>query len=107
MDELVLESFKLNSRVKVNVLVGYEPTEDDEEKKIFWNICKNRVGIGFRLCILGYLNGWTGDGVRPDITGAFGVPAEWWNSVLKGVCVLVTGVCLSRQGWQGVKMEWR
>ena len=57
--------------------------------------------------------------MRAGITGgAFGVPGENDNvrrvrsSVLKGDCVRVihtfsTGVCISTQGWQGVKMEWR
>ena len=29
------------------------------------------VGNGYRLCILGYLNGWIGDKTRAGITGAF------------------------------------
>ena len=85
-------------------MVWYKPTEDGEERDIFWNDLDRVVGIGFRLCILGCLN-W----VRAGITGAFGVPGEWWNSMLKGVCVLVThslsiGACISTQGWQGVEM---
>ena len=36
----------------------------------------DRVGSGYRLCILGDLNGWVGDRVRPGITGAFGVQGE-------------------------------
>ena len=34
------------------------------------------VGNGYRLCILGDLNGWTGDRTRASITGVFGVPEE-------------------------------
>ena len=34
------------------------------------------VGNGYRLCILGDLNGWIGDRTRAGITGAFGVPRE-------------------------------
>ena len=34
------------------------------------------VGYGYRLCILGNLNGWIGNGKRADITGAFRVPGE-------------------------------
>ena len=34
------------------------------------------IGKGYRLYILGYLNGWIGDRTRAGITGAFGVPGE-------------------------------
>ena len=34
------------------------------------------VENGYRLRILGYLNGWIGDRVRASITGAFGVPGD-------------------------------
>ena len=34
------------------------------------------VGNGYRLYILGDLNGWIGDRTRAAITGAFGVPGE-------------------------------
>ena len=34
------------------------------------------VGNGYRLCILGYLNGWIGDKTRAGITGAFELPGE-------------------------------
>ena len=36
----------------------------------------DRVGNGYRLCILGDLNRWIGDKARAGITGAFGVPGE-------------------------------
>ena len=36
----------------------------------------DRVGNGYRLCILGDLNRWIGDKVRAGITGAFGVSGE-------------------------------
>ena len=35
-----------------------------------------RVGNGYRLCMVGDLNGWIGDRVRASITGGFGVPGE-------------------------------
>ena len=50
-----------------------------EERERFWNDMDrtgDRVGNGYRLCVLGDLNGWIGDRVRTDITGAFGVPGE-------------------------------
>ena len=40
----------------------------------------NSIGSGYRLCILGDLNGWIGDRTRASITGAFGVPGENDNS---------------------------
>ena len=90
---LALEFSRLNSkfsRVKVSVVVGYSPSEDVEEWGRLWNNMDrilDRVGNGYRLCILRDLNGWIGDGMRPGITAAFGVPEEWWSSVLKGDCV--------------------
>ena len=49
------------SRVKVFVLVGYFPNEGiDEERERFRNDMDrtmNRVGNGYRLCVLGNLNG--------------------------------------------------
>ena len=34
------------------------------------------VGNGYRLCIVGDLNGWIENRTRAGITGAFGVPGE-------------------------------
>ena len=34
------------------------------------------VGNGYKLCILGNLNGWIGDRTRAGITGAFEVPRD-------------------------------
>ena len=39
----------------------------------------NSIGSGYRLCILGDLNGWIGDRARAGITGGFGVPGESGN----------------------------
>ena len=36
----------------------------------------DRVGNGYRLCLLGDLNEWKGDRTRACITGAFRVPGE-------------------------------
>ena len=69
------------------------------------------VGNGYRLCILGDLNGWIGDRTRTDITGAFGVPGKNDNGRRvvefceeRGLCVgntyLSTEVCISTQEWQ-------
>ena len=59
---------------------GYGPNEGDgEERDRFWNdIGKtlDSVWNGYRLCILGDINGWIEDRTRPGITGAFGVPGE-------------------------------
>ena len=68
------------SRVKVCVVVEYGPNEgDSEERESLWNYFDrivDRVGNGYRLCILGDLNGWIGNTVRAGITSAFGVPRE-------------------------------
>ena len=66
LDVLNLEpsGFKL-SRVKVCVVVVYGPTEGQvEERERFWNDLDRvveRVGNGYKLCVLGDLNGWVGD----------------------------------------------
>ena len=66
------------SRVKVSMALGYSPNEGiGEERKRFWNVMDRtmgRVQNGYRLCMLGELNGWNGDRVKAGITGAFGVP---------------------------------
>ena len=52
-------------------------------KKVrFWNDMDrilDRVENGYRLCILGDLNGWIGDRTRTGIIGTFGVPGEYDN----------------------------
>ena len=62
---------------------GYGPDEGNgKERDRFWNKMDrvlDRVGKGYRLCILGDLNGWTGARTRSGITGAFGVPGENYN----------------------------
>ena len=71
-----------------------------------------RVGNGYRLCMLGDLNGWSEDRVRASITGAFGVPKQKDNGrrVVESFaergceCVtrtLSTRVCISTQEWRG------
>ena len=60
--------------------VGYGSNEGKgKERERVWNDLERiveRVGNEYRLCVLGDLNGWTGDGVRTGITGAFRVPGE-------------------------------
>ena len=62
------------SRVKVCVVVGYGPNEGDgEERDRFWNDMDrtlNSVRNGYRLCMLGDLNGRIGNRTRAGITGA-------------------------------------
>ena len=62
------------SRVKVGVVVRDGQNErDGEERDRFWkdmNRILDRVGNGYRLCILD-LNGWIGDRTRASITRAF------------------------------------
>ena len=66
------------SKVKVYVVVGYGPNEKEGEER-FWNDMENTldsVGNGYRLCILGDINGWIGDRTTAGITGTFGLPGE-------------------------------
>ena len=61
------------------MMVEYGSSEDGEEREKFWNGLDkivDQVGNWYRLCLLGYLNGWIGDRVRVSITVAFGVPRE-------------------------------
>ena len=58
------------------MVVGYGSNEGiGEERGRFWNDMDG-VGNGYRLCVLGNLNGWIGDRVRASITGTFGAPGE-------------------------------
>ena len=74
----------------------------------------NSVGNGYRLGILGDLNGWKGDRTRAGITGAFGVPVENDNGrrvVERGLCVGKTyfkhrSLIRTLDG-QGVETVWR
>ena len=56
------------AKVKVYVVVGYGLNEaDGEERDRFWNNMDrtlDSVGNGYRLYIVGDLNGWIGDGTR-------------------------------------------
>ena len=62
------------------MVVGYGPNEgNSEERERFWNDMDrvlDRVGNGYRLCVMGDLNGWVGDWVTMGITSAFEVPGE-------------------------------
>ena len=62
------------------MVLGYGQNEGDhEERERFWNDMDkvlDRVGNGYRLCILGDLNGWIFDRVKASITCAFAVPGE-------------------------------
>ena len=58
----------------------YGPHEGDgEEREMLWNDmdrAMNRVGNGYRLCVLGDLNGYVGKRVRVGTTGVLGAPGE-------------------------------
>ena len=62
------------SRVKICVVVGYVPSEGDGKERDNMDRILDRVGNGYRLCILADLNGWIGDRMRAGITRVFGVP---------------------------------
>ena len=53
----------------------------------------DRGDNGYRLCVLGDLNGCIGDRVKAGISGVFGVPGE--NDTLS------TRVCISKQEAKG------
>ena len=56
----------------------------------FWNDMDrtlDNVGNGYRLCILGDLNGWIGHRTRAGITGAFGVPRVVEFCTTRGICL--------------------
>ena len=63
----VWSKFKF-SRVKVCAVVGYGPNEGiGDETERFWNypyMTVDRVGNGYKLCMLGDLHRWIGDRVR-------------------------------------------
>ena len=65
------------SRVIVCLVVRYGLNEGaGEERGRFWNdmdMVLDRVGNGYRSCILGDLNKWIGEWMRAGITVAFGV----------------------------------
>ena len=72
-----------SSRVKVCVVVGYGPNEGNgKEMEGFWNELNrtvDRTGNGYRLCVMGNMNGWIGDRVRAGITDAFAFPGDTYN----------------------------
>ena len=100
------------SRVKVCVVVRYSPSEGEgEERERFWNDMDrilDRVGNGSKWMERKYgesRHNWCFWNSRIMM-----MVEEWRSSVLKGDCIWVThtlstGVCISTQGWQGVKME--
>ena len=61
-------------------MMRYGPNEGDgEERGRFWNDMDRTLdsaGNGYRLCILGGLNGWIGERTVAGITGAFVVQGE-------------------------------
>ena len=81
------------------MVAAYGPSEgsDDDECRKFWNDMNDtleRVSRGFRIIVLGDLNGWIGDQKRDGITGGFGVEGENENGrrvidfcAEKGMCV--------------------
>ena len=54
----------------------------------------DNVWNGYRLCILGDLNGWTGVKIRAGITGAFGVPGENGNCRIRVEFCEERGLCV-------------
>ena len=52
------------------------PMKEMVKKEMDMEMTLDSVGNGYRLCILGDLNGWIGDRTRAGITSAFRVPGE-------------------------------
>ena len=78
----------------------------------------DRVGNGYRLCILGDLKGWIGGRTRAGITGVFGVPGENDNRIRVVEFCTERGLCVGNTYFkhrslhkytrvEGVKTEWR
>ena len=94
------------------MVMGYGPNEaEGEERYRFWNDMDrtlDRVGNGYRLCILGDINGWIGDRTRACITGAFGVPGDNDNGRrVVEFCEESTEVYRITQEWERVEVVWR
>ena len=75
LDVSALESYGLNSKFSrvIDVVVEFSDEGNCEEREKFWNDLDkvlDRVDNGYRLCVLGDLNGWVEDRVRVGITGA-------------------------------------
>ena len=95
-------SAKLCNRLG-NFPVSRVKYKDDEERDRFWNDMDktlNIVGNGYRLCVLGDINGWIEDRARAGITGDNGRRVvEFYTE--RGMCVgntyLSTEVCISTQ----------
>ena len=78
------------SRVKLCIVVVYDPTEKNiEEKEKLWSDLErvvDRLDTEYRLYLLGDLNGWVRDRMRLSITSVFGVTGENGNGRrVKGV----------------------
>ena len=81
---LALAFFGLNSSfqgLKFDCWWGTAPLKEMVKKEIFWfwndmDRTLDSVRNGYRLCILGDLNGWIEDRTRAGITGVFRVPGE-------------------------------
>ena len=54
----------------------------------------DRIGKGYRFCILGDLNGWIGDKTRTGITGDFGVSGENDNGTRVEDLCAERGLCV-------------
>ena len=78
----------------------------------------DRIGNGYRLCILGDINGWIGDRTRSGVIGAFGVSGENYNGRRVMELCAERGLCVGNTYFKHrslhkytrvtkVKKEWR
>ena len=68
-----------------------------EERERFWNDMDrtmDRVGNGYRFCVLVDMNGWIGDRVKTGITVTFGIPGENENGRRVVESCAERGLCL-------------
>ena len=77
---------------------GVQPNGGNgEERERFWNGLDrtvDRVGNGYRLCVLRDLKGWIGDRVRTGITFSLGVLRENDNGIRVVEFCAESGLCV-------------
>ena len=82
-----------------------DPMEMVKKRDRFWNMDRtlDNEGNGYRLCILGDLNGWIRDRTSAGKTGAFGVPGENNNGTKVVEFCAEGGLCV---GYTYFKLVW-
>ena len=100
------------SKVQVCVVAVYGPTEVEiEERERFWNDLDrvvDRVGNGYRLCVLEDMNGWVGERLRvgENYNGKRGIDFCAERDLSVSNTYFEHSSCISTPGWLETKMEW-